>query len=334
MTTNANQHQPYSHLAVIGAGAWGTALAIAASEAGRRVTLWTRDPGLARTMHEGGENSRHLPAIRLPAGIRVTADLAACQGVDAALIVTPAQSLWHVLGSLSPHLAAGTPVVLCAKGIEVGTGRLLTEAAAEVAPDLAIAILSGPSFARDVARGLPTAVAVAGTLPVARRLQATLARPVFRPYATDDLVGVALGGAAKNVYAIACGMTEGLGLGESARAALLARGFAELLRLGAALGARSETLMGLAGLGDLALSATSRTSRNFDLGWRIASGEAAFRPGAPLAEGASTAGAILARAAEEGVELPIGAAVHAILSGRLAAREGVESLLARPLRDE
>ena len=229
------------------------------------------------------------------------------------------------------------PSVLCAKGIEKGSGKLVTEIFSDVFPDARAGILSGPSFAADVARGQPTAVTIAGEPSIVRRLQAALASPSFRPYASNDVLGVALGGAAKNVYAIACGIVDGLGLGESARAALIARSFAELTRLGEALGARADTLMGLSGLGDLVLTATSSTSRNFAFGEKLGRGSALSTlksPGQPLAEGVDTAPALVERGRAAGVELPVAAAVDAILSGALEIREAVSRLMSRPLTSE
>lgn len=236
---------------------------------------------------------------------------------------------------MKPLVQAGTPIVLCAKGIERGTGQLLTEVLAEELPDCEPAILSGPSFAKDVALGLPTAVTVAARGQVAARLQASLAHGTFRPYASDDLVGVALGGAAKNVYAICTGIVAGMNLGESARAALLARSFAELTRLGEALGARSETLMGLSGLGDLVLTAMSPTSRNYAAGLALGGGAtlaSLLAPGKPLAEGIATAPALVARA--QGIELPIAETMAAILDGTLTLADAVPHLMGRPLTTE
>jgi glycerol-3-phosphate dehydrogenase (NAD(P)+) len=322
---------------VIGAGAWGTALALVAAGAGRQVTLWAREPEVIESITQAQENKRFLPGVRLPAGVRATSDLAEAAGADALLLVVPAQHLRASLASLMPHVARGTPLVLCAKGIERGTGKLLTEILAEAAPEAEPAILSGPSFAIDVARGLPTAVTVAAKKDIAAKLQATLSHGTFRPYASDDITGVALGGAAKNVYAIACGIVEGMGLGESARAALLARGFAELTRLGEKLGARSETLMGLSGLGDLVLTATSVTSRNFAFGRSLGKGMALSElrlPGKPLAEGVETAPALVARAKMSGIDLPIAESVANVLDGSLALDQALIRLMSRPLKPE
>lgn len=238
---------------------------------------------------------------------------------------------------LRDHVAAATPLVVCAKGVERGSGKLLTEVLAECAADMEPAMLSGPSFAREVALDLPTAVTIAAKRAVAFRLAATLGHGTFRPYASEDITGVALGGAAKNVYAIGCGIVVGMGLGENARAALLTRSFAELCRLGAALGARHETLMGLSGLGDLVLTATSLSSRNYSFGHRLGRGEARetlLQPGHPLAEGVETAAALVARARHHAVELPVAETISDILEGRLDLAHAVPRLMARPLKAE
>jgi glycerol-3-phosphate dehydrogenase (NAD(P)+) len=264
----------------------------------------------------------------------VTGDLAAAAKADALLLAVPAQTVRAFAAALPRN---GAPLVLCAKGIEKASGKLLGEVLAEAAPDAPRAILSGPSFAREVAMGLPTAVTIAADGALAARLQATLSAPTFRPYASDDLVGVALGGAAKNVYAIACGVVEGLGLGENARAALLARSFAELARLGESLGARRETLMGLSGLGDLVLSAASASSRNFAFGLALGRGAAMAdlrSPGKPLAEGVDTAPALVARGLAVGVEMPIAEAIADLLNGSLPAGEAVMRLMSRRLKVE
>jgi glycerol-3-phosphate dehydrogenase (NAD(P)+) len=322
---------------VIGAGAWGTALALVAAKAGRNVTLWARESQVVDSIEAKRENSVFLSGVTLPDSIAATGDMARAAAADALLLVVPAQHLRVTLASLAPHLRKAMPLVLCAKGIERGTGKLVTEVLREGAPGAEPAILSGPSFAKDVACHLPTAVTIAAKMEIASRLQATLGHATFRPYASDDLVGVALGGAAKNVYAIACGIVAGMGLGESARAALLARSFAELCRLGDALGAKSETLMGLSGLGDLVLTATSPTSRNYAFGLDVGKGtprDALFKPGRPLAEGVETAPALVARARAEKIELPIAEAVADILSGTLALAAALPRLMARPLKAE
>jgi glycerol-3-phosphate dehydrogenase (NAD(P)+) len=265
----------------------------------------------------------------------VTQDKEIVAGADAILVVVPAQRVRDVLAGFSPM--PGAPLVICAKGIEHTTGMLMTEVLAETVRDAEAAILSGPSFAQDVVAGLPTAVTIAARAAIARRLQVSLGHAGFRPYASEDLIGVALGGAAKNVYAIACGMVIGLGLGESARAALLARSFAELCRFAQAEGARNDTLMGLSGFGDLVLTATSPTSRNFSFGLALGRGHplAELRaPESPLAEGVETAPALVARAGRLGIELPVAHAVMDILAGGIAPAEAVPRLMARPFRME
>jgi glycerol-3-phosphate dehydrogenase (NAD(P)+) len=320
----------FSHIGILGAGAWGTALALAAHAAGARTTLWVREADVLDTLRAGGEN-RFLPGVTLPKDLAVTGELAQAARADALLLVVPAQVLHGFAQSLKPILRQGTPLVICAKGIEKGTGKLVTEVLGEALPGTPLAILSGPSFARDVARGLPTAVTVAAKGDLAGRLQAALGSAAFRPYASDDLTGVALGGAAKNVYAIACGVVDGMGLGENARAALLARSFAELARLGEALGARRETLMGLSGLGDLVLTATSKSSRNFSYGAALGAGAA---PDGKLAEGVDTAPALVARAKAVGVEMPIAEAMADLLSGALPLEQALMRLMSRKLTVE
>ncbi len=337
-TTPGSASGRYASVAVIGAGAWGTALAAVAAAAGASVTLWARERDVVESIATKRENTRFLPRVQLPQEIEPTLDIAAAmRGADAILLTAPAQHLRATLLSLQAHVKPGTPLVICAKGIELGSGLLVTEVLQAIVPKAEPAMLSGPSFARDVAKNLPTAVTIAARADIAQRLALTLGRPAFRPYASEDIVGVALGGAAKNVYAIACGIVEGAGLGESARAATMSRGFAELLRLGAALGARSETLMGLSGLGDLVLTATSMSSRNFSFGHALGQGTplaAASAEGRPLAEGAATAPALVARARKHGVELPIAEAVADVLEGALDVKGAVDRLLSRPLRPE
>lgn len=335
--SQSGEAQPYARIAVIGGGAWGTALACVAAEAGREVLLWAREPDVVAGINGARENAMFLSGVPLPRGIAATEELARVRESEAVLLVAPAQHVRETLSALRPHLGSGVPVVVCAKGIEAGTGLLLPEVLRMIAPRAEAAILSGPSFARDAAKGKPTAVTIAARESVAARLQATLAHGTFRPYVSSDIAGVALGGAAKNVYAIACGMVEGAGMGESARAAVLARGFAELMRLGTAVGARAETLMGLSGLGDLVLTATSMSSRNFAFG--VALGRGARPPdaggeGKPLAEGALTAPALIARAGREGIELPIAEAVADVIAEKLDVVRAAERLLARPLKAE
>ena len=335
--TERSPAQSYSSIAVVGAGAWGTALAIVAAGNAAKVLLWARESEIAESLRAKRENALFLPGVHVPESIEATTDITRVRDVEAVLLAAPAQHVRPVLTALRPVLKPRIPVVLCAKGIETGSGLLLSEVLAEILPDAELAILSGPSFARDVARKLPTAVTIAAHEGIAERLQASLSQAWFRPYVSEDVAGVALGGAAKNVYAIACGMVEGAGLGESARAATISRGFAELLRLGAALGARSETLMGLSGFGDLVLTATSISSRNFSLGVALGKGAALADisgAGHPLAEGAATAPALVARARRQGVELPIAEGVAAVLAGKLGVQEAAERLLSRPLKPE
>nr|TFG54421.1 MAG: NAD(P)-dependent glycerol-3-phosphate dehydrogenase [Hyphomicrobiales bacterium] len=331
-----NFAQSYSRISVIGAGAWGTALAAMAAARGRNVRLWAREAEVVASIAGHNMNDLYLRGAVLPKSIQATSDLAAACDVDAILCAVPAQHLRTSLGQIETHLRAKTPIVLCAKGIETSSGSLVTEILSETIDDAEVAILSGPSFAKDAVRGLPTLVAIGARKEIAVRLQATLGEnPNFRPYVTADVTGVALGGAAKNVYAIACGMVEGAKFGESARAGLLARSFAELLQLGAAMGAQSETLMGLSGLGDLVLTATSMSSRNFSLGAALGAGkklEDLLAPGRPLAEGAATAPALVARGRRHGVELPIAEAVADVLAGKLDLHGAAESSPTSPTR--
>lgn len=337
MDKRSSAPEAYSQIGVIGAGAWGTALALAAARAGRSVTLWAREPEVVQAIATSRRNAIFLPGVELPTAIRATGELKEVATAQALLLVAPAQHVRATMENIMSAVRSDAPVVVCAKGIERASGKLMSEVLAEFLPSAQVGILSGPSFARDVAAGLPTAVTVAAEPTTAQRLQASLSHGAFRPYAGDDVIGVALGGAGKNVYAIACGIVAGMGLGESARAALLARSFAELRRLGEALGARSDTLMGLSGLGDLVLTATSPTSRNFSFG--VALGKGAARASLetkdhPLAEGVETAPALLARAKRHGVELPIAEATAAILDGSLALGAAIPHLMSRPLKAE
>ncbi|RVA07628.1 NAD(P)-dependent glycerol-3-phosphate dehydrogenase [Mesorhizobium sp. M7A.F.Ca.US.002.01.1.1] len=320
-------------VAVLGGGAWGTALALAMLRAGHFVRLYARDPETVAAI-DRGENPRYLPGITLQPGIVATSNIqATLDGADCVLAVTPAQSLRATLAAAKDHMPAGIPLVLCAKGIESETGALLSAIVEEILPLNPVAVLSGPSFANDVARGLPTAVVVAARDEV---LVADLAAPFFaenlRCYSNDDLIGVEIGGALKNVFAIAAGAVTGAGLGASAQAAMVTRGFVELRRIGAAFGARPETLMGLSGLGDLLLTCSSTQSRNFAYG--LALGQGKPLAGLPLAEGVPTA-AIAARiATERNIDAPIIAAVAAILDGTITVRQAVTALMTRPLKTE
>ncbi len=321
-------------IAVIGAGAWGTALAQACASTGRPVTLWAREAEVVQSIAKARENALFLPGVVLSPLIAPTSDLAAAGGADLALLVCPAQHLRSMVESIDRHLEVRVPVLICAKGIERGSGALMNEVASAAAPRRVFGMLSGPSFAAEVARGLPCAVTVAfQDSVVAQHVSTKLGSTTFRPYASTDVTGVAIGGAVKNVLAIACGIVEGRGFGESARAALTTRGFAEMTRFGVALGAKLETMGGLSGLGDLMLTASSRQSRNFSLGVKLAQGGRAD-DGGPLAEGAATAEALVMRARAAKVEMPIAEAVADIVSGRTAVDVAIGALLSRPLKSE
>lgn len=319
---------------MIGGGAWGTALAQVAARGGQPVTLWAREPEVVASINDAHENTSFLKGVPLSDAIRATGDLAGLSEHDALLVVAPAQ---HVRAVLAAAPVGTTPLVLCAKGIEAGTQLLVGDVARAVAPHAPIAVLSGPTFAHEVAAGHPTAVTLACRDAALRdRLAARLASPAFRPYASDDVVGAEIGGAVKNVLAIACGVVEGAGLGQNARAALIARGFAEMTRFGLARGARAETLAGLSGLGDLVLTCSSTSSRNFSLGVGLGQGRAAAELMADrrtVAEGAHTAPVLREAAAAANVDMPVVAAVCDLLAGAAAAAV-VERLLARPLRPE
>jgi glycerol-3-phosphate dehydrogenase (NAD(P)+) len=322
----------FQSVAVIGAGAWGSALASVAARAGRDVTLYARNAEAAVRMTATRENPR-LPGVNLDARIIVTSDIATAARAGIILLATPAQNLREAAAALAPHLATATPVVACAKGIERGTHQFMTEVIAEAAPDAAPAILSGPSFASDVARGLPTAVTLATKdESLASALVQALGSSTFRPYHTSDVRGVEIGGAAKNVLAIAAGIVVGKRLGASAQAALTTRGFSELVRLGRACDARIETMSGLSGLGDLILTCSSPQSRNFSLGIALGRGERAAK--GKLAEGEFTAPVLIELAASKNVDMPVSSAVAAILSGAVTIDEAIENLLTRPFRAE
>jgi glycerol-3-phosphate dehydrogenase (NAD(P)+) len=320
---------------VLGAGAWGTALAQMLASDGRSVLLWARERELVEEINARRSNSLFLPGAQLGETIGATGDLADLAGCDVLLAVTPAQHLGAVLAGLprSPR-----DLVLCSKGIEAGSGRLMNEVASAAMPGSEIAVLSGPTFAHEVAAGLPTAVTLAcgGGRAQWERLSPVVARKAFRPYYSDDLVGAEIGGAVKNVLAIACGVVEGLRLGQNARAALIARGYAEMLRFGEALGAERDTLAGLCGLGDLVLTCSSTSSRNFSLGKALGEGRSADELMADrrtVAEGAHTAPVLVELAARQGVAMPITEAVHRLLGGAEAGKV-VFDLLSRPLTAE
>ena len=322
-------------IGVVGGGAWGTALAQVAACGGEETLLWARESEVAEAVNQRRENPIYLPGIALHEALRATSDTEALGSCDALLIVTPAQHSRAVLAALP---AAGKPLVLCSKGIEDATGLLMHEVAAQAQPDCSLAVLSGPTFAHEVAAGLPAAVTFAADDPATgEALIRRLARPFFRPYLSDDVAGAEVGGAVKNVLAIACGIVEGRGLGLNARAALISRGFAEMTRFGLAKGARAETLAGLAGLGDLVLTCSSTNSRNFSLGKGIGEGARAadlLADRRTVAEGAYTAPVLARTAAALGVDMPIVSAVCALLSGEVSVDEAMDRLLSRPLRPE
>ena len=321
-------------MGVIGGGAWGTALAQVAARDGLPVTLWAREPEVVESVNTAHENRHFLAGVPLSETIRATGDLADLAGHDALLVVAPAQ---HVRAVLAAAPIGTTPLVLCAKGIEAGTRLLVGEVAHQAAPDAPIAVLSGPTFAHEVAAGKPTAVTLACEDEGLRaRLAERLAGPAFRTYGSADIIGAEIGGAVKNVLAIACGVVEGAGLGLNARAALIARGFAEMTRFGLARGGQAETLTGLSGLGDLVLTCSSTNSRNFSLGVGLGQGRSAaalLADRKTVAEGAFTAPVLREAAAEARVDMPVTQAVNALLEGA-AVRDVIEALLSRPLREE
>ncbi|MDB5380121.1 MAG: NAD(P)H-dependent glycerol-3-phosphate dehydrogenase [Rubritepida sp.] len=323
-----------SEIAVIGAGAWGTALAIHAARLGHRVVLWARDPLRAEAMDATRDNPR-LPGMKLPEQLRVTGDAGEALGAALAILAVPMQPLRAVLGILPGGLP---PMLLACKGLETGSLRLPLEVLAEARPDLTAGVLSGPNFAHEVAAGLPAAsVVAAADRALCEQAQSLLSGGALRLYASDDALGVQIGGAAKNVLAIAAGIATGAGLGENARAALVTRGLAELSRLVVGLGGKAETASGLSGLGDLLLTATGPSSRNTSLGMALGQGRslAEILAGrASVTEGVATAPALLARAATAGVELPVCAAVVEVLEGRLDVQSAVKALLGRPVRQE
>jgi len=323
---------PYRSVAVIGAGAWGTALASAAARAGRDVMLYARDPAQAQAIQAAHENKR-LPGMTIDAAIDITGDIARAARADIVLLAAPAQATRAAAIVLMPHLREGTPVVACAKGIERGSHQFMTEVIAEALPQAVPAILSGPGFADDVARGLPTAVTLAADDDaLAQALVHALGSATFRPYHTTDIRGVEIGGAAKNVLAIAAGIVVGRQLGASALAALTTRAFAELMRLGLACGARAETISGLSGLGDLILSCSSPQSRNFSLGVALGRNEQPARE--KLSEGEFTAPVLAELAAARDVDMPVANAVASILAGTVTIDTAIQQLLARPFRAE
>lgn len=330
--------EPLNRVGVIGGGAWGTALAQVCARAGREVVLWAREPEVVEAVNSRHENAVFLPGLPLDPLIRATDDMTGLAASDFILAVAPAQHTRAALQAFSPHARAGLPIVLCSKGVEQGSLKLMTEVLAEATPQARPAVLSGPSFAGEVARGLPTAVTLAcADEALGWALAEALATQTFRPYLAGDLVGAEAGGAVKNVLAIACGISEGRGLGRSAHASLITRGFAELIRLAVALGAHPETLSGLCGLGDLVLTCSSPQSRNMSVGLALGQGqtlEQALSGKLSVAEGVASAPAVRDLARKVGVETPICEAVAAILAAEVDVDTAIRGLLARPLKEE
>lgn len=322
-------------LAVIGGGAWGTALAQVAANGGRETLLWAMEDDVVTAVNRIHENPVYLKGIKLEPAIRATGNFSDLASADAWLVVTPAQHMRAVLGrSPCPKM----PLILCSKGIEEKSSKLLHEVAHEVSPSSPVAVLSGPTFAHEVATGLPTAVTLAcEDKELGQLLRQRISLPAFRTYLTDDVAGAEVGGAVKNVLAIACGVAEGRGLGQNARAALIARGFAEMIRFGVEMGGRRETLAGLSGLGDLVLTCSSTSSRNFSLGMAIGQGKRVaelMKDRRTVAEGAHTAPVLHRIAVERGIDMPLVGAVLDLLEGRVKIGQLLETLLSRPPGDE
>jgi len=330
---------PGMTVAVIGAGAWGTALACVARRAGNTARLWARDGDLVADIMAGRGNRQKLPDIPLEAGIEATTDMeAALKRADAVLLAVPAQAVRQVAAAMAPHLSPGVPVAICAKGIELKTGLLMSEVLADVCPAATPVVLSGPSFAGEVARGLPTAVTVAAESDAAgQAIVGAVGLPRFRTYTTDDVIGAQVGGALKNVLAIAGGIVLGHGLGENARAAMITRGLPELIRLGVASGARRETFLGLSGLGDLILTCSSMQSRNYSLGVALGEGRTlaeVLETRRSVTEGVATAQAVMATAGADDLDLPICDAVFQVVAKGAAIDATLEKLLSRPFTAE
>jgi glycerol-3-phosphate dehydrogenase (NAD(P)+) len=325
-------------IAIVGGGAWGTALSWVVRRAEADAVVWARDPRIVEGINRRHRNPAYLSRVELDPAVRATGELAALGDAAIVLLAVPAQALRGVAGALRGAIDAHTPIVVCAKGIEEGRGLLMSEVVAEAMPDQPVGVLTGPTFALEVARGLPTAVTIASTdRPLAAYLVETLGSARFRPYASDDVVGAEIGGAVKNVIAIACGITEGRALGENARAALITRGLAEMTRLCVAKGGRAETMAGLCGLGDLALTCMSATSRNYALGLALGQGDslaAALAARRTVVEGVATATAVVELAERLGVDMPIARAVDAVLGRNADIDATIAALLARPFRAE
>jgi len=333
---DTNMTASLNSIGIVGAGAWGTALAIALSRAGRSVTLWVREPDLASSMGKTRENTLHLPGVSLAPSITITADLSALSACQALILATPAQHIRTTCKVLAPYCSTPRPLIIAAKGIELITHRLMSEVVAQEMPSFPIFVLSGPSFALEVAHGLPAALTLASE-EAAEDLAHALSSPSFRLYTTDDIIGTQIGGAIKNVLAIACGIVTGRKMGDNARAALITRGLAEITRLGAALGAKSETLMGLSGLGDLVLTCSSPQSRNMSLGIGLGQGkslEDILKTHKGVAEGVATAAATLGLAYRHGIDMPVVRAIDRVLRENAHIDDIISEILARPLRHE
>ncbi len=328
----------YNKVSVIGGGAWGTALATMAARAGRDVLIWAREDDVVTSINEHHENKDFLPGVALPESLRATGDIGEAAAADIILLVVPAQFVRSIGLELKPFLKGSTPLVLCAKGIEQSTGQLMNELVTEILPKSPLAVLSGPTFAREVARDKPSAVTIASKYQqIAQNIAETLGQPTFRPYLSSDVVGAEVGGAVKNVLAVACGIVAGLDLGENARAALITRGLAEMVRFGEIFGAKRETMMGLCGLGDLILTCSSDQSRNMSLGMALGQGktvEDIMSGRKTVAEGYHTAGILAEIAARENIEMPIAGAVNEILHKGGDVKKIVQDLMNRPYVSE
>jgi glycerol-3-phosphate dehydrogenase (NAD(P)+) len=336
--TTMNTISDINRIGIVGAGAWGTALAVATQSAGRDVVLWARESAVVSAINEQHRNTMFLPDAELDPSIKATSDYADIAGCDAVLLVAPAQFLRSICADLSPLWRQGIPAVVCAKGIEQGTGALMTSVVQEALPQAPLAVLSGPTFADEVARGLPTAITLAcEDQDLGQALIKAIGTKTFRPYLASDLVGAEVGGAVKNVLAIACGIVTGRKLGSNARAALINRGLAEMMRLGWALGGKPETMMGLSGMGDLVLTCSSEQSRNMSLGAALGRGERLadiLNERNSVAEGVASAPAVTELAARLNVDMPICAAVNAILHHESDVGDIISGLMARPFRSE
>ncbi len=331
-----NMTSSYNNLGIIGAGAWGTALSLALSKANRKVTLWIREKELTEIMAKKRENSFFLPGIRLPDSLSIANNMDSIADCQALVLASPAQHLRATCKIVANHVGKRVPLIIASKGIELTTHLLMSEVVSQELPGRPLFILSGPSFAGEVANSLPAALTLASEWGN-ENMALALSSPVFRLYTTDDIIGAQIGGALKNVLAIACGITSGRALGENARAALITRGLAEMVRLGIALGARAETIMGLSGLGDVVLTCSSMQSRNTSLGFALGQGrglEDILASRNSVTEGISTAAAALGLARRHGINMPVVSAVDLILREKASIDDIIQDLLSRPLRNE